>query len=349
MIIRTSLTKPQNTTISLLARRARAILKHRYNVQSGQRVLVIYDGSRERLGKAFAKACRDLGAEVDVFRLRKNRFSVQTHKSLEKRIRDGKYNVFINLIAAKSEEIKDRAILVNGQIKAQLDSGLTIIHGPSLKESMLELEIDHEKMIKNLEKLRDMLEGTASVHIRTKLGTDLRLIVWQRKFQDDILPKKVDLTNLPFGEGFFAPVEGCAFGTVVADASVGNFDLLPQPLGLLVQNGRLVKDSMKWLKDPSANLGLLKELQTSLHCDSGANVLCELGFGLADYPICGDMLQDEKAAETIHIAFGHNIPIGGKNASSSHIDFLIRSPDVWVNYIDSKLPRLIMREGKLLI
>jgi hypothetical protein len=348
MIIKTSPTL-QNKSIPLLAQRARDILKHRYKLCSGQKVLVVYDSSRERIGKAFAKACRDIGAKVDVFRLRKNRFSPQTHKSLAEKISTGKFNVFINMFEANNEEINDRAILVKRQIGAQLEGGITIIHGPSFEECMLELELDHKKMIINLEKLRDALDNAASVHIRTQLGTDLRLSVRERKFLDDIAPKKMDLSNLPFGEGYFAPVEESAFGTIIADASASNFGLLPQPLRFIVQNGRLLKARTRWLKDPAKNLGLLKNIQKSLHQDGGANMLCELGFGLAGYPICGNMLQDEKAEETIHIAFGDNTTFGGKNSSNSHIDFLVRFPDVWVSYIYPRVPRHLMREGKLLI
>ena len=45
---------------------------------------------------------------------------------------------------------------------------------------------------------------------------------------------------------------------------------------------------------------------------------------------------------TIHIAFGNNITMGGKISVSSHLDGLVKEPDV---YFDDEL---VMKKGKML-
>lgn len=61
------------------------------------------------------------------------------------------------------------------------------------------------------------------------------------------------------------------------------------------------------------------------------------------------MLQDEKVAGTIHVAYGNNASFGGKNTSKSHVDFLVRDPRFTVRYSDDSPPGALMREGRLLI
>ena len=72
--------------------------------------------------------------------------------------------------------------------------------------------------------------------------------------------------------------------------------------------------------------------------------LAELGIGTNDKAeIVGNILEDEKAFNTIHIAFGDNKSMGGTVRVASHLDGVVKDPNV---YIDNKL---IMSEGKLLV
>jgi len=49
----------------------------------------------------------------------------------------------------------------------------------------------------------------------------------------------------------------------------------------------------------------------------------------------GNLLEDEKAGKTAHIAFGNNENMpGGKNNSETHRDFLFHTPALTVTYFD---------------
>jgi leucyl aminopeptidase (aminopeptidase T) len=43
------------------------------------------------------------------------------------------------------------------------------------------------------------------------------------------------------------------------------------------------------------------------------------------------MLEDEGCAGTIHLGFGSNATIGGRNDVAFHLDFVMRRPSVWID------------------
>ena len=43
------------------------------------------------------------------------------------------------------------------------------------------------------------------------------------------------------------------------------------------------------------------------------------------------MLEDEGCAGTIHLGFGSNATIGGRNEVAFHLDFVVRRPSVWID------------------
>lgn len=60
--------------------------------------------------------------------------------------------------------------------------------------------------------------------------------------------------------------------------------------------------------------------------------LCELGIG-TNYAarLTGVILEDEKAYQTVHIAFGTNIGFGGTNKADCHIDGIIKNlRSIWM-------------------
>lgn len=77
--------------------------------------------------------------------------------------------------------------------------------------------------------------------------------------------------------------------------------------------------------------------------ESGRHV-AEFGIGTnVNARIRGAILEDEKVAGTIHIAFGTSAGIGGVNVSTVHIDGVVTSPDVALDARD------VMVRGKATI
>ena len=68
--------------------------------------------------------------------------------------------------------------------------------------------------------------------------------------------------------------------------------------------------------------------------------LCELGIG-TNYAarLTGVILEDEKAYQTVHIAFGTNIGFGGTNKADCHIDGIIKNPTLYLDDV------LVLKDG----
>ena len=222
--------------------------------------------------------------------------------------------------------------------------------------SLISLPVDYSAMKTSREKLFKALKGAERVRITTALGTNIEIRFGkERKWFDDVTFDSSPAINIPNGEVYCGPLEDGANGRIVVDGSMGDFGLAPTPLVIEVKNGRIVeKDGelvgVRWLnpkfKDQTDFLSRIKE---ELKFDAMAYLIGEFGIGLAPYPLIGELLQDEKAARTIHIAFGNNETEGGTNKSDKHIDFLVKNPTVEVYYPEAaKQPsRVIMVDGNL--
>ena len=94
---------------------------------------------------------------------------------------------------------------------------------------------------------------------------------------------------------------------------------------------------------------LLRKLEELLGVDEEARIIGELGIGLnPGARITGNLLEDEKACRTAHLAFGYNLDMpGGRNGSKTHRDFLFHLPTLEVGYVDGRRQALIA-EGNVL-
>jgi len=93
-------------------------------------------------------------------------------------------------------------------------------------------------------------------------------------------------------------------------------------------------------------LGRISSLQ---NVDEDSMMIGELGIGInPGAVITGNMLGDEKALGTAHLAFGNNadFPGGGNNRSKIHRDYLFYRPTIEVKYFEGT-KKLIMKNGKV--
>lgn len=197
---------------------------------------------------------------------------------------------------------------------------------------------DFEKIIKTSELVLERIKRVQKVRITTKIGTDITLSIKNRKAiaSTGVLRKIGESGNLPSGEVYLAPWEGKSNGVVVFDGSFAGIGLLDEPITMEVKNG--------YANVITVNEQSGKIVEMFKKAGKDANAVAEFGIG-TNYKakLCGDILEDEKVLGTIHIAFGNNISMGGKLSVASHLDGLIKKPDV---YFDDEL---VMQKGKLLI
>lgn len=218
-------------------------------------------------------------------------------------------------------------------------SGVRIATLPGIsKETMKRaLNSDYNEIALKSNKIAELLTSGNEVLITTSKGTNIKLDVRGRNgFADTGLNhNKGDFSNLPAGEGYIAPVEGNAAGRIIFDGSMSGVGLLKEDLiEVIVEDGFAV--DIKGGKSASKLKSIMEP-----HGKLAFN-LAELGIGTNEKAqVVGNILEDEKALNTIHIAFGDNKSMGGTIRVASHLDGVIHEPTV---RIDGKL---LMEKGKL--
>jgi leucyl aminopeptidase (aminopeptidase T) len=223
--------------------------------------------------------------------------------------------------------------------KAASDAGVRIATLPGVTEEMLArlMNGDLDEMRRRGWAIVSALNRGSEVRITCRHGSDLTFSIEGREGIVDAgeLTAKGAFGNLPCGEGFIAPVEGSAEGTLVVDGSIAAIGLVESPVRLTVAGGHLTGAT----GDEGARL---MELLTP-HGPDGTNV-AELGIGTNEEAILtGNILEDEKIFGTAHVAFGASAGIGGTVQVPVHLDVVVKEPTVEID------GEAILGGGELLI
>jgi leucyl aminopeptidase (aminopeptidase T) len=211
---------------------------------------------------------------------------------------------------------------------------------PQITRAMLErtMSADYAEVKRRSQAIAALLTAGSEVHITSEQGTDIVFGIEGREgiSDDGDLREKASFGNLPAGEGFIAPVEGTASGTIVFDGSVVPFtELLTEPITVRMADGFAVDFSG----------GRAEEWRSHMepHGRDAFN-LAELGIGTNEKAtLTGNILEDEKIIGTVHLAFGDNHTFGGTVSVPSHLDGLVTAPTVEID------GRRILEAGTLLV
>jgi leucyl aminopeptidase (aminopeptidase T) len=217
------------------------------------------------------------------------------------------------------------------------ERGVRIATMPGISEEVFRraMAVDYRELKRAGLVLASRLSAASSVRVTSPAGTDLTLDISGREAisDDGDIGTVGAFGNLPAGEAFIAPIETAGDGTIVFDGALGGFGLLDAPVRVVLSGGRMV----------SADGRVGSWLAATL--DSGGEhgrSIAELGIGTNPAArLTGNILEDEKALGTIHLAFGTSAGIGGVNSSSVHIDGLVLRPSVWLD------GRALMEDGNL--
>jgi leucyl aminopeptidase (aminopeptidase T) len=223
--------------------------------------------------------------------------------------------------------------------KVASEAGVRVGSLPGVTEEMLS-----RLMTGDLEEIRrrgwavvTALNRGSEARITCRHGSNLRLGLEGRLGIVDAgeLGNRGAFGNLPCGEGFIAPVEGTAEGTLIVDGSIAEVGLLETPVALTIREGHLVEATGE---DGAQLLELL-----TIHGEDGANV-AELGIGTNEEAILtGNLLEDEKILGTCHVAFGASAAIGGTVQVPVHLDCVVIEPTVEID------GETIVSDGDLLL
>jgi hypothetical protein len=139
--------------------------------------------------------------------------------------------------------------------------------------------------------------------------------------------------NVPSGETYIAPLAGSGEGSIVINGSLPGLVIAPgEELVLSFKWGRLVRvepagsPAARWLHDTQ-----IAKAQAA--GDLNWSNLAEIGIGLnpAVTRLTGNMLLDEKAAGTAHVALGSNTFMGGTVQASIHCDLVTHKPTIRID------------------
>jgi leucyl aminopeptidase (aminopeptidase T) len=217
------------------------------------------------------------------------------------------------------------------------ERGVRIATMPGITEEVFRraMSVDYRELKRAGLLLATQLTAAAECRVTSPAGTDLTLDLMGREgiSDDGDIGTVGAFGNLPAGEAFIAPIETSGEGKIVFDGALGGFGLLDAPVPVTLSGGRMVEAGGRvgeWL------------VQTLDAGGDHGRSIAELGIGTNPAArLTGNILEDEKAMGTIHLAFGTSAGIGGVNRSSVHIDGLVLRPSVWLD------GRVLMEDGTL--
>jgi leucyl aminopeptidase (aminopeptidase T) len=308
----------------------RTVVRQCMGVTAGEEVLVICNPGTEEIGALMRIEAQGDGADATLAVISER----ETHAAEPPRPVAAAMAAADVVLAPTIQSLSHTAAR-----KAASDAGVRIATLPGVTEEMLArlMNGDLDEMRRRGWAIVNALNQGSQVRITCRHGSDLTFSIAGREGIVDAgeLTAKGAFGNLPCGEGFIAPVEGTAEGTLVVDGSIAAVGLVESPVRLTVEAGHLTGVT----GDEGAKL---MELLTP-HGPDGTNV-AELGIGTNEEAILtGNILEDEKIFGTAHVAFGASAGIGGTVQVPVHLDVVVKEPTVEID------GEAILGGGELLI
>jgi leucyl aminopeptidase (aminopeptidase T) len=322
---------------------AQKAMIHVLNLKKDDNVLVITDEDTKSVGQAFYEASIEYNCSAQMYILPEtDRPLTEIPSKMDEKVKHA--TIVINAFKGLGDETPFRVKWVK---KILSTNSIRLGHGAGITKSMMiegPMNIDYKTMVQTAEKLTKRLENAKIAHVLAPGGTDIILYIEDRGFSTDVrITKEPYFANLPCGEIWCGPIETQGDGIIVCDGSIGDIGKVKKPLRIIVKNGKIIKIESKDKK-------LAQRVKELISIDEEANIIGELGIGLnPGAKLSGILLEDEKALETAHIAFGNNTDMqGGQNTSKTHRDFLFYKPTIKITYKDDS-SMIIMNNGDLCI
>ncbi|MFC5591524.1 aminopeptidase [Sporosarcina soli] len=303
--------------MSKLTEVVRMILKNNFDLAPNAKILVLGDTSKSELAKDFYQALLDLD---------KNAYYIE----MPDRERSGEEPPpeIAELWMQHSIIfcITKHSLTHTHARKSANKAGIQVITMPGITADMFlngAMNADYSRVEVETLEMTDKLTKATSVSIFTGDGKYCLDVPLQGRIgvpSTGVFKTSGASGNLPSGEAYIAPVEYQSSGQILINGSIAGIGLVEDPVLLTVVEGRLVEASGE---QGAALLSILG--------NGEGRTLCELGIGTNHAArITGLILEDEKAYDSIHIAFGSNHTFGGIISTNVHIDCVTKySKFVW--------------------
>jgi aminopeptidase len=318
-------------------------LENVLEASSGEKIHIICDEKKEKVGEAFERGALFLGLDTQLTILeRLRRIRTEIPQKLQGLLSQNP-DIYINLLEGNREETPFRIKLIKLETK---DHKARLGHCPGVTLDMLNrgalalTSQEHKTMQDHAERIVHALEKTETIEIHNSKGTNLTLSAKDRKFFTDtkLNFKSMKWMNLPTGEVIVAPVEDTLNGRLVCDMAIGGIGKVRKLVEVTAKGGR-AEDVFSQDSDH------LRRVKETFATDSWADVVGEFAFGINPKArFVHEFLEAEKILGTVHVAFGANTDMpGGKNPSKNHMDFLISNPTVQVTKVDMKTVTILKK------
>ncbi len=305
-----------------LRRAAVKLLHDNIRLRRGERVVLVTDRRNDPVYSALLQAAVELGGVVREQRIRTGRLHSSPIPEARKSL------LWADVLLAPVES----SITHSNETVEAMKKGLRGASLPGIYPELFvkALRADAREVEQANKKIMRALKGAREVRVVSPSGSDFALFVKGRKARDNgpDLSRKGAVTNIPFGEVFVAPVEARGGGRIVFDSWRANGRVEGRSrtsLGgmILFKRGKIVG----WDSGGKKYVDYLRK------AGPRGLVIAELGFGTnpAHKKPVGNVLHDEKIYGSVHVAFGQNVSLGGKNKCGVHEDVVIMNQTAWVD------------------
>lgn len=302
---------------------AKTVLSDCMGAKKHEQILILTDGGKLELAHIFAMSGRELELPVtlvEITRQNGGELPPLACAALEKA------DVCLIITSSSFTHTKARA-----EATAR---GCRIASMPTITQEIVDSAcgVDYAEIKEMSEKIVALLDKASTVRITSEKGTNLILNINGRFGIADtgILHHVGAFGNLPAGESMIAPVEDQGNGVLVVDGVAGPLGKVDAPITLHIENGQVVSSQ--------GDDGKLSEFYSKFQAN--VDKIAEFGIGTnKNTKLLGNPLCDEKVFSTIHIGFGNNLFMGGKQDCNMHYDMIIESPSVYLDDV------CIMRKG----
>lgn len=289
-----------------------------YGVKKGESVLIVVDTATPlSISESLFRTARDIGCEVMVVTmLPRTRHGEEPPHAVAEAMKNADVVIAPTTLSLTHTQARINACRAGARFASM----------PGITERMMEsggITADCRKINEIAIKLNKKLADAHEVRIITESGTDIVFdvegCIWM--MDTGLCHEPGCSSNLPSGELYIAPKD--ANGVFVVDGSMSGLGILDSPLVFTAKN-RYVTD----IEGKHA-----EKLKTMLDKvgKKGRNI-AELGIGInPEARLIGNVLEDEKVANTVHIALGDNSTFGGDVVAGIHLDGIITKPKIFVD------------------
>lgn len=187
-------------------------------------------------------------------------------------------------------------------------------------------QADFVSISKTAAKLKQLITGCKRISVFSKAGTHFSAVIEGRN-------ANMETSIGTFGKSATFPdievntsiIEESGEGRIIIDGSATGLSTFSKPVEFIVSKGKIV--SIKGGNEAKAAENLLKKT-----ADANMYQIAEVGIGLNPFSkIYGVIIEDEAAYGTSHFGIGQNIFMGGLNKAKTHIDFVLKNPQIFLD------------------